>query len=59
MLKMFTLKRGLGPGWELIDQERAVVRTFGTKAEALAGGVLDDIVKEGSVRVHNEDGSIG
>jgi len=57
MLKRFTLRRG-GPGWELIDQDRAVVRTFKTKAEALDRGVLEEIVKEGTVRIHREDGTI-
>lgn len=57
MLQRFTLKRGPGAGWELIDQEGGVVRVFKTKAEALAGGALESIVKEGTVRIHKEDGA--
>jgi hypothetical protein len=56
MLRRFTLKRG-PTGWELIDQEGGVVRTFRSKVEALAGGVLEKIVERGTVRIHKEDGS--
>jgi hypothetical protein len=56
MLRRFTLKRG-PTGWELVDQEGGVVRTFLSKVEALAGGVLENIVERGTVRIHKEDGS--
>ena len=35
-----------------------VVKRFARKAEATAGGVLPRIVKRGTVRIHNKDGSI-
>ncbi len=58
MLNRFTLKPGADSGWELINQERAVVRRFRTKAAALEGGVLEALVGEGTVRIHKEDGTI-
>ena len=39
MLHRFTLKRNKTEGgWELKDQTGEVIKTFETKAEALAGG---------------------
>jgi hypothetical protein len=58
MLQRFALKAGVGAGWELTDQEGAVVRIFNTKADALASGVLEKTVSQGTVRIHNEDGTI-
>lgn len=57
MLHRFTLKRGDREGWMLHDQTGDVVTTFKTKDEALAGGTLERLVGEGTVRIHKEDGT--
>jgi hypothetical protein len=55
MLHRFTLKRADDrDGWLLHDQTGDVVTTFKTKDEALAGGTLEGLVGEGTVRIHKE-----
>ena len=59
MLHRFTLKRNKSEGgWDLKDQTGEVIRTFSTKAEALAGGKLERLLGKqgGTVRVHKQDG---
>jgi hypothetical protein len=56
-LPRFTLKHSKkNGGWELKNQIGDVVRSFPTKAEALAGGTLQRAVKRGTVRIHKVDG---
>jgi len=57
MLKRFTLKKD-GEGWALHNQLGERVRAFKTKADALQGGVLEEVVGEGTVRIHREDGQL-
>ena len=60
MVHRFGLKRNKTEGgWDLKDQTGEVIRTFSTKAEALAGGKLKRVLcKEGgTVRVHKQDGN--
>jgi hypothetical protein len=59
MLHRFTLMRNKTEGgWELKDKTGDVIGTFGTKAEALAGGKLEKLLGKqgGTVRVHKQDG---
>jgi hypothetical protein len=56
MLKRFELKRDLEGGWTLFDQLGDRVKSFKTKAEALTGGTLENVVGVGTVRIHREDG---
>ncbi len=55
MLKRFTLKKD-EDGWALFNQHSERLRGFPTKADALTGGVLENLVGEGTVRIHREDG---
>jgi hypothetical protein len=59
MLKRFELKKDReGEGWALLNQEGDRIKAFATKAEALMGGTLENIVGEGTVRIHREDGQM-
>ena len=57
MLPRFTLRHNeKDGGWDLHDQTGEVVRRFARKSEAVARGVLANIVKRGTVRIHHKDG---
>jgi uncharacterized protein YcnI len=61
MLQRFTLKRNKSEGgWELKDQTGEVIKTYGRKTEALAGGKLERVLGKqgGTVRIHKQDGKL-
>ncbi len=59
MLPRFTLVHKRQNGcWDLHDQFAEVVKQFARKSEAKSRGVLESIVKRGTVRIHNKNGRI-
>ena len=60
MLPRFTLEHNQQTGrrWDLNDEAGETLKSFSTKAQAIASGVLERTVKPGSVRIHKEDGTL-
>jgi len=59
MLPRFTLKHNKRTGgWDLNDETGETLKSFSTKAQAIASGVLERTVKPGTVRIHKEDGTL-
>jgi len=59
MLRRFTLKHNKQTsGWDLSDETGETLKSFTTKAQAILSGVLERTVKPGTVRIHDEDGTL-
>ncbi len=55
MLKRFTLKKD-NDGWALFNQHDERLKGLSAKEDALKGGVLENLIGEGTVRIHRDDG---
>ena len=58
MLRSFSLTLNKRTGdWDLNNEAGETLKSFSTKAQAIASGMLEKTVKPGTVWIYNEDGS--